>query len=601
MYPTEKNDIKQLAKLKNEVEHYFYFSKLLQKDRSDEAKKKVQEVIKRIPNVLARINEIEEIDNEDYEKNPEYYESETPQEKLKPTITFEKYQKENIEEIEEIKMIKPSGFFQFLFKERSALKDFSEQSQMLTPRFFALFFRLSPHFFRSFENLNKEIDVNIMEALKHLLEYGWETLSKEQYNVCYVFYNFLRRFISFSANVKHPISVPDLVENLNNVIPLYLQLLNDEKYKTKLVESIQLILASSSVYKTNVPVIIDLILRVFNLKTSGKTNFFQIFISIYNLFFRKILFLTDLLNHFKIKEIPTDVYVCDNKIAFKIDERIEKIENDLEESEEELFLIKNINSKLDFFNFQDNDFLKISSCLIKNAKSADRHKIDEKKVIEYFANNLLYGVMIYAKGFVNVYSDILIEQITIKKEEVEEEVKIFDKSVFQESVSKLNSLIVEIGDFKKLNPHISITSQIYENFLKTYHLEIEKDEKACTLILDVLREFFYIYLTLTKFLYFHYRAIKNSANDPFKLQKKINKVIKKDDYTEDRVIPYYYYKVKDENFADDTVVNVLNDISYFTGNFDYIFELHDIINLTKKKDILLNKSEQLIKEKTRYI
>lgn len=603
MYPTTSQEIQNFARLKNEVEHYFYYSQLIQRRRTEEARKKVEDIIKRIPNILARIKEIESIDKDDQLKNPHFYQEKEKPERIKPAITYEDYKMSEPEpDKKKIKKIRVSGFFTFLLHDRKFLKNFASKTSMLSSRAFGLFYHFSTHFFRSLEDLNREINFNVVEAMGLILETGWTNLKKRQYNVSYYFFHFLKEFIVFASSVKFNSSASDVMKLMNNIIPIYLKIIKTETNRDVLVEAIQIVLSGNSRHKAVIPSLVELIFRLFSFKETGKVNFYQIFIAAYNLFFRKALKMDDIVGTYAINEITDKVFICDAKIARKIDERIERIGEELEEIEKELFVIKPIETDLNFFTFSHEDFVQVALKIIRSAKLGEKYKTEETGIIEYFNNDLLFGMQVFLKGFIRLYNNVLTADITINKNNAQRTVNLFDTTLFKEKMDKLKNQLKEIEDFRGLNSHINISSNIYASFLKTHHLEIEKDEKACNLIINAAKLFYNIYETLSQLLFNHHQVMTGNFNDPIQIQGYIEKTIS-EEQSSPRVIPYYFYKIVLEGYSANTssVIDVLNDVAFFCANTAYLFDVEDILNFIRKKEILLSKSEALLKERAQYI
>ncbi len=607
MYPTNKKEIKDIARLKTEVEHYFYYSELLQKKRTEGARKKVSDVIKRIPNIIARINEIEKIDEEDRAKNPDFYKQGGEIEKwTKPAISFEQYKEEKAlkapAEKKKPKRLKASGFFNFIFNERKNLKRFTINSQMLHSSFFGFIFKLSNHFFVSVEDLNRQIDFPVLESLRFLLEIGWSTLSKEKYNTLYAFYNFINSFINFVSIVKRSTPVNDMLTILENVLPHYLQIIQDDKYKDLIVESIQFTLSANPKHKQVIAQVIDIVMRIFSFKPSGKVNFYQVFLAVYYLAYKKKITLDDLFERYLVDKIPDKIFVCDDKIARKIENRIDKIESEIESVEKELFVVKSVDPVLSLEDFSNSeDFSKTVLAIMKASGRLDKYKGDEINVLDYLNDDLLYSMQLIITGFLNLYDNILNGSIRVKFEGDEARTRIFEDNVFRDLFNDLKNDTKEISDFRSLNPHISITSQIYERFIKSRHLDIEKDEKACNIIFIGVKTFYKIFFSISKHLYDHYYLMKNGIDDPIEMQEIMKRPLK-DTEEEERVITYYYYKIISKNLGQDkTVLDVLNEIAFFTVNFSYILGVEEINEAVRAKDFLLGKSDTLLKERTRYV
>ncbi len=607
MYPTEKKEIKDIAKLRTEVEHYFYYSELLQKNRTDEAGAKVAEVIKRIPNILARIHEIEKIDDEDKQKHQDFYENIDRQNKrAKTVLSIEEFEQEKILKQEtvkkKVKKLKPSGFLNFIFHERKNLKKFAVQSGMLHSSLFGFKFRLSNHFFISLEDLNKQIDFSVVESLKFLLEISWGSLSKLQYNAVYTFYNFINQFIFFVSHIKHGSPIQELFLNVETLVPKFLEVVQDERYKNIIIEGVQLALSTHSKHKQAIASIMDIVLRVFNMKLSGKVNFYQIIISIYYVAYKKKIVLKDLVENYRVDPIPEEIYLCDKKIAQKIESRIDKINSEIESAEKQLYIVKSVIPTLHIGELsKSQDFTEVAIKVAKASGRLDRHKTDESAIIKYFEDDMLFSIQLLITGFLNLYTEILNGKIKVKVENSAKEVRIFENNVFKDLIDELKTQYKEIADFRSLNTHISITFQIYERYIKNRHLDIEKDEKACSLIFTTARIFYKIVYEINKHMYSHYYLMKNGIPDPIEMQEIMKHPLK---ITEEemRVITYYCYQIlKYNRQTGQSVIDVLNEIVMFSINVSYVLEVEEILEAERAKDFLLAKTDSLHKERARYL
>jgi len=293
MYPTEKDDFEGLSKLKNDIELYFYYSELIRKNRSEEARKRVEAVIKQVPTFIARIREIETIDREDEEKHPEIERVKTLKER-KVVTAIEEAEIEK-RKLEKPKKLRVSGFINFLFSERHKLIQYTGRNNYVMGKFFGFIFKLSPEFFSDLKDLCNEVIGRTLPACEFLVDISWRFVDKLQYNLIQVFYNFIKGFEGLSR-IKNGTGIHEIMNIINNVSPYYLELLYNDKNTNILIEGMQVTLMRSKEFSGSLPQIVDFLYRSFSKRDLNKKNFSQLLLAVYSVYYKKAIKLENFLN-----------------------------------------------------------------------------------------------------------------------------------------------------------------------------------------------------------------------------------------------------------------------------------------------------------------
>ena len=600
-YPTDSSEVQNYIRFKTELEYYFKYSELLEKKRSEEARREVEKVVKKVPTIVARIREIERIDNNDRQNYPDIYDERRKTKKRSAAVSVDIDAKETIKE-EKIRPIRPSSLIGFIFAERRLLRNFSNATSMLTPKFFGFFFKLSDHFFSCLSDIGQELKPVVFEALKHVIANGWQSLSKKQYNLATVFFAFIKEVSVFIAEAGKDSRKQELMDAMDVIVPFYLQLNEDEENKNMLAEGFQLMLSSDVRRKGALASITDLIMRIFDQKEQGKLNFLQIIMTVFNYCFKKVISLDEITNSFFVLDVTDKYFICTSKIAEKMNKRIHSIDESITELQKELFIIKPVDTKLSAENISNEDFIDICLLLISSSKLIERGKTDRNKLFEALTSDLLKGAQYFSSGFINVFSDILTGGVVIEKKKERKVERIFAKEFFSDYIQTLIKYKTEIEDLKNTtSSNISIDYALFESFVKNRRLELEKEEKACHMIEEIFKAFGFINLRLSAYLFNHYSIMNKGADDPVEMNKLKGKPII-DFKAPPRVLPFYNNLAIGEHFEEgQTVLDILDEIAFFTSNITYLYRLDEVTKFIEKKDILQSKGEALLTEKARYI
>jgi len=71
--------------------------------------------------------------------------------------------------------------------------------------------------------------------------------------------------------------------------------------------------------------------------------------------------------------------------------------------------------------------------------------------------------------------------------------------------------------------------------------------------------------------------------------------------SEPRLIPYYFDKVKVKNYENSRVLNIIEDVYFFTANISYFLQNEEYLGKLSKQEQLLLSSERFLNERARYL
>lgn len=536
----------------NELATMLEYSDLLKRERCEEAQKEIQELFTQEANIVGRINSIKQID-EQYQDT-------------KPTRSNDLIQIDDLDQetFDRPRKLKKVSFFSYLFSIRSKLLRLCKHNTILEAKMMGFRFNLSNQTLALLEEIKGNMMERITPIISNIILNGWKILPPKTYNIFFYLNIFLERFtLNFILDKK---SINKNFRFIESFSKYYFSLLSQNKYLQEIREGIYRFYAN----KENDDM--ESLLLFFEAVTDRRKTFslLNYILMIYSAFYRQPI---DLEKVFELKDLPPiadTAYLTDQKVRYMLQDYLVQLQNKQKQNERKLLFLSHVHDE------------KPSSL-----EEFIKRNHDPKFSFDYFSTDLLKSSVTFANAFLRYSEAILVGEVTVLKEEREVRTIIF-KTVWDVFIDRLKSSISEIEYQKDSHKYLFVTMSSFEKFLdQGKHLESEKDEKLCQLVLQLRDLFFSYFSTIAKIIYNDYALTHHEKKEEIfdKLKVRNNPIV---DRESERLIPFATNTVKE--YKGQSVLSVLKDTSAAAGTFLYILHEPQIYDRLAEKSSIIQSS-----------
>ena len=588
-------------KLKSDLDTYLEFVNLYGKERPFEAKREIEKIINEEKSIVVRIKRIKELD----EKYGDVKDENADLDSTSIEETSKTSKDSDVQARETSFTLVANNFFQYLIFERSKLVSFGTRTQTISFKLFGIKKELSANAIVLWRQIYAGIRDHLFKQVNYALLNGWKILDPLSYNTLSTFNNFLIKFIKDGELLDRNQPTSHNLKVVESFIKPYLQLSHNPKYKEILKESLYEVLFISNEYKAKVKESIKFLEEVIN--TDKRTlGFFNIILAIYSLYYNRFIKLGDLLKYHKVKEIDGAQHDFNQKTLNEIKDYMEKINEELAETEDELFFLKFIDGNLKRDTHKDNDWvdlfnkLSLFSQLSTNKKSQNGFKEPQVEIKPFntFFQDIIAHISKATQGFLANYSSILKGDFEVLTGGIYKRVSIFKPFMFKREIQDLEDLARDYEYMRTSGDVISVRFETYYLYTTKGNLDLEKEEKLCKMIEKNISNAKTIAYKIISILRNHYKTSKLSSTELLERYKTQNEPI--DETQKERLIPFAFDNITHHPYLQDVkVIDVLNEIAFYTINLIHLFQEKETFKRFLERDTLLEKMETYLKLKAK--
>ncbi len=586
------------SRIKNDLNAYFNFVELLNKERPAKLARQIEEYIKQQPNILQRIAFIEELDRDNqFSHRKEIHLIDEEVKGIKDKIVQKKESRRDIHK---------TPFLSFLFYTRKAIIQFGSRTRILASRFLSL--RLTGESEHHYKLLLGNVNSVLLKATNHMVDNGWKLLDRRAYNLVVQFLNFLKGF-SQAGNIFNRNDNKYMIRQLEFFISSYLICIQKKIYKDVLKESFYEILYFSSTFKPMFRDIIDTLNHFLDTDSRGMC-YYNILTSIYMIQYKHFIKQPELLYQYNIQDIDESKYNFSPKIRKVIDDQLETLKGKHLDAEDKLYYLRFLDEDFNFNSDLDNPVLQLFGKLVYFEQLVESNsfsdliksgQIDINKILMDIQENMTPGLIRYLKGFLNVYTSFLCGEVHLKNADgsgvVQEE--IFKEWIFSKDILMLKTLQSDLELLQKSTSYFTLSFNTYQNYILKNKVESEKEEKICSKIRGVVDIFYSMSEKITNVLYRNYEAQCLNEKEKLKLSSTQTESVS-DLINEPRFLPHAMKLIdQDQYLTGQTVLKVMQKIAIFTVNFSNIFHNPSMTRRQNEKQKLISISEEYLNLKSK--
>ncbi len=570
------------VKIKNDLNDYFRYIDLLQRNRSEKNQRKIDSYVKSETNISLRIAFIEELDQKEEELIERQISEEADLDSKETRKELEKKTKTVLE---------VNSFFNFFFSSRKSIKNYGDRTHVITGRLFSL--KLSNdavHYYQKI--LGKAISL-ALPPVNYILKHAWESLDRKTYNVVSTFFRFLNHFTHHGNILSHD-DIKVMMSKVETFIEPYLQVVGYKNDIELLKEAFYRILFTIPSFNKQFKDIIGFVAEMTNTESRG-LYFSNILLGIYMLKYKQFIKLNDLIDYYDIQIINDYKYDYTPRVIKDIKSRLENLEIKYIEAEKEVFFLKFLEDDFDFDrNPEETDLTDLFADIYYYEKP--QLKDDRKDLYDGkgFLNHIIEGdisatFLQFVRGFLGYYSPFLKGEMKLSGPEKENSALycFFMEWLFSQELHSLNEDVNELDSLKKMTPYLSISLDTFNDNYNTGKSQSEKEDKFCNSLKRIISNFYELGEKATTILY------NNNATQNLSGSKKLAATNLQETPIEEigsapRLLPYAMHQIaEDDNLQDKLLINVLNEVTIFCLNFCYLFKYHPLtIRLIKKQKFI---------------
>lgn len=579
-------------KLITDLSSYLNYVHLVRKKRPKKLQKKVEEIIATEESIVNRIKKIESLDIEfsTPEKAKEIESKEDKSDKSEKTKSKEPLTTFNI--------------LQFLFWERRTLINFGTRTKTINFNLFGFKKEFSADGIVYWRQCYSDAKEHLQKQVNYALLHGWKDLDPEGYNTISTFNKFLNKFLREGEFLDRNKSVTENIKILDSFIEPFLKLSTDPNYKSILKESLFEVLFSNPDYKDNIRETLKILEELTD--TSKRTlGFFNVILALYSIEFNRFVKHKDLLKHHGVEDIDFNNYDFSQKTLSEISTYMNKIDLELNEIENELFELKFVDNGLNAETGTDDPWVSLFNklCIFehtgKRVRGTPSEAPFEKNPFQSLFSDILRYLSRASQGFLAYYGNVLKGECEIGgKEGKGKKAIVFTTDLFKTNVHIIEEVIKDYEYMKSSGEMIAINYDIYSRFVHRNKADIEKEDKMCRMIQRLIDNYKDIATKMVKILQKHDRASQTTANELLEKFKNQNDAI--ESIGKERLIPFAFETIVYHRYLDKIkIIEVIDQIAFFTMNVIYIFRDNEILNRFSERDALVEKMETYLRLKSK--
>jgi hypothetical protein len=546
------------------------FGELYSKSRPPELQEKVEAAIQGVSDIFVRIRKIQEID-EQFERSRKPSRPEPVQRSRRGGGGGTGTGPSAIANRPKAPAANSGGFLSFIFG-KSDLAAWGEKTGTIVTGLFGLNQHLSSQVQHSFSAVNEQQIVELLKAMRFFIQKGWERFPPAKYNSVVTAYQFFEEYLKVELLFRKQEIVSTILTQTIKMQVLYAQLLQFEGFADFFRGDFVEFLKDDKDYGAVSSELLAGIESLLGFETR-RPRLSDCILSLYAVDRKRLFNWTELITELKVGAPVTDRYRAPEKIQQVIQQRQDRLQNEIEfrkRSIAEIAYIRETYFKIDERGKANVDFIQdIARDVLMRSSSEQRTSAEYLRASISEPHRLL---AILLKDVDVNFIQILSGSVHVHQQGAPTEVIIFRPAVFKAELDLLNELQQDMAEFLKKFKNTALSFAMYLAATKG-EAKDQVSQGFRPLAMKSCQLFSSLQSKLRTVLVAHRETLEKEATGHLKEAVQRTRSIPIEAISaEQRFLPWSDAVVADSSrFSQKTVLDVLDDMVRCLYNYLYIY------------------------------